>query len=39
MLRKINPLNWLAKALDAADARFEKYSERLNYQGRHWATA
>lgn len=35
MFKKLNPLYWLTRALDAADA----WGERMDYQGHHWATA
>lgn len=37
MLRKINPLAWVTAFLNATDAKWEKYTKRMNYEGRHWA--
>lgn len=42
MIKKLNPLYWLTRALDAADravTRLDGWTERMDYAGRHWATA
>lgn len=42
MIKKLNPLNWLTQALDAADramTRLDDWSRRMDYVGGHWATA
>lgn len=33
MIKKMNPLSWLIRAMDAVDA----WNGRMDYQGRHWA--
>lgn len=35
MIKKLNPLTWLTRAMDAVD----EWERRMTFQGRHWATA
>lgn len=35
MIKKMNPLHWLTRAMDAMDA----WTGRMDYQGRHWGVA
>lgn len=42
MIKRLNPLNWLARAIDASDrlvAVLDGWTARMDYSGRHWATA
>lgn len=42
MFKKLNPLTWLTRALDATDramTRLDAWSARMDYHGSHWATA
>ena len=41
MIKKLNPLTWYTRVLDAADramARLDAWSARMDYVGGHWAT-
>lgn len=33
MIKKLNPLTWLTRAMDATD----EWVRRMSYQGGHWA--
>lgn len=42
MIKKLNPITWLVRAMDATDRaveRLDTWSQRWEYRGKHWATA